>query len=196
MAWDQVEPAPGLGPGPRSRATSPASRPALPPGFEKRAPTRSAWATCWAVDLVLAAIFAGGATLVFGLAMAMFAHEDDDAVGGVARIQPWAATLTVVVGTVVAVCTLALGSGGRSMGHAFAELRADGPGGRPASVSRRLVRALVVVLPFVLLAWWSVFGAAALVALLWSVSWARPDRRGPPEWLSGVRDYSIELVRG
>jgi hypothetical protein len=181
VAWDQVEPA---------RVTR-----ALPPGFEKRAPTPSAWATCWAVDLVLAAVFAGGATLAVGLAMAMFAHEDGAAVAGVARIQPWAATVTVATGVLVAVCTLGLGSGGRSMGHAFAELRAEGPDGRPAAPSRRLVRALVLVLPFVLLAWWSVVGAAALTGLLWSVSLARPDRRGPAEWLSGVRDYSVELVR-
>jgi hypothetical protein len=165
----------------------------VPAGFEKRAPARGAWTTCWALDFILAGV--SGTTTLFlsGVVLMMFAHKHEGY--AVERLTPWAATTAVALAAITAVLTLSLGSGGRSVGHAVAELRVDGPGRVIAPSWRRVWRAVLIVVPFVVLAPRSFVAAVALVGLLWAVSAVRTDRRGPYEWASGLTDYSVELVR-
>jgi hypothetical protein len=173
-----------------------AGRHTLPNGFEKVRPGRAALATCWAVDLVLALSLGSATVIITGLAMSPFNahHYNRFGLSPIGVMRPWVVAFTISAGAAVAVASMTLGKGGRSMGHAFAELRIDGPGGLRAAVGRRLSRGVLVVAVFGALASWSVVVALLVVLALWLPSLVTQDRRGPFEWVTGLTDYAVAPV--
>ena len=164
----------------------------VPHGFVKAPPSRPAILTCWLVDVVLAGALGFGAVIVSVFLLAPFGPHRAGG-SGLHQLRPWATLVAIGAGVVAATLIMSLGAGGRSAGHALAELRVDGPGGHAAGPGRRLARSALIVATFCALAWWNVIAAAAVVVALWLPTLIRPDRRGPYELASGLVDYAVEL---
>jgi hypothetical protein len=104
---------------------------------------------------------------------------------------------------------MAFGTGGRSMGHAVAELRVgrqvrarrSAVLGRervddlvlvPAGPLRRAVRAAAPIAVLVSVGHWALALGLAVAVLLWVPSLLRADRRGPYERIAGIADVTLE----
>ena len=182
----------------------------VPAGFEKRPAGRGSYVACWLVDVGFGLVLGFVTWVLVSLALVPFGvrHHLD---GTEAELSTWAVVVAVGAGSLTAVCCMAFGTGGRSMGHTVAELRI----GRqrraahsavldrervddlvlvPASWVRRAVRAAAPVVVLVGLGRLALGLGLAVAVLLWLPSLLRADRRGPYERIAGIADITLEPV--
>jgi hypothetical protein len=180
----------------------------VPAGFEKRPARRGSYAACWLVDGALGLVLGFVTGVLASLVLVPFAvrHHVD---GTEAQLSTWAVVVAVGAGCATAVCCMAFGTGGRSMGHAVAELRVGRQArasrsavlGRervddlvlvPAGPVRRAVRAAAPLVVLMAVGHVAVALGLAVAVLLWLPSLLRADRRGPYERIAGVADVTLE----
>jgi hypothetical protein len=184
----------------------------VPAGFEKRPARRGSYVACWLVDVAFGLVLGFVTWVLVSLALVPFGvrHHLD---GTEAELSTWAVALAVGAGCVAAVCCMAFGTGGRSMGHAVAELRigrqrrvaASAALDRervddlvlvPASPARRAVRAAAPVVVLLGVGRMTLGLGLVVAVLLWLPSLLRADRRGPYERIAGIADVTLEPLPG
>src|SRR4051812_48422433 len=156
----------------------------VPPGFVKRPADRASFATCSFVDAAMGLVVGIGVTVAVAVLLSPFSVHPGGPTGA-GEMSAWGVAMAVGAGSFGAVCCMAFGTGGRSVGHMVAEIRVGRAGGPPRRGLEaeelvdggELVDDLVVVAPVP-------SAARSAPQRPWRSSWRWPGgpSRLPPPW--------------